>query len=182
MASEQIGPPPFTQFMYEETRRSPESETGCGWPLRWPHVQSSDRQHRACTQSRTHPIISWSAFIVSMQDLGRTQLCMASEQLEGAQLSPEGGEISEVKQLNKVPKTYDDQRKNIKLCSLLKEQLSGQASCVDPQKGSRSLVLFQEEEGTVKQINPSYSREYVTNLLIGHFPPNVSKMTRSRKT
>lgn len=120
-------------------------------------MQSSDRQNHACTQARTHPVMGWCAFIVNVQDLGRTQLCMASEQLEGAQLSPEEGEISEVKQLNKVPKTYDDQRKNIQLCSRLKEQLSGQASCVDPRKGSRSLVLFQAEEGTVKQINLSYS-------------------------
>lgn len=54
--------------------------------------------------------------------LERTQLCVASEQLEGAQLSPEEEEISEVKQLKKIPEREDEQRKNIKICSLLKEQ------------------------------------------------------------
>lgn len=140
------------------------------------------RLPQSCMWSSMHPVVGWCAFIVNVQDLGRTQLCMASEQLEGAQLSPEEGEISEVKQWNKVPKTYDDQRKNIQLCSCLKEQLSGQASWVDPRKGSRILVLFQAEEGTVRQINPSYSRDYVISLLIAHFPANVSKLMRSRKT
>lgn len=79
----------------------------------------------------------------------------ASEQLEGDELSSEEEDISKVKGLNKISKRYDEQKKNIKICSHLKGQCQGQISCLNPLKGSGSLVLFQEEQGAVKA-NPPY--------------------------
>lgn len=57
---------------------------------------------------------------------------MASEQQEGDWLSSEEEEISNVKELKRISKRYDEQKKNINICSLLKGQFQGKASCLEP--------------------------------------------------
>lgn len=68
-------------------------------------------------------------------DLERTQLCVISGELEGDQLSSEKEEISKVKRIKKISKRYNEgKKKNIEICSLLKEQFQGQVSCLNPLK------------------------------------------------
>lgn len=81
---------------------------------------------------------------------------MASEQLEGAQLSPEEEEISEAKQLKKIQKKYDEHRKNIKIYSF-QEQFPRASLLSGSIERVKEFSLLSGR--TVKQINPSHSRE-----------------------
>lgn len=90
-------------------------------------------------------------------------------------LSPEEDEISVVKQVKNIPRREDEQRKNRTIWGAVP------GTCLDPSKGPRSSVLFQEQPGNRKANSPSYSREQVIKLFIVPLSPKLSKLQGQEK-
>ena len=90
--------------------------------------------------------------------------------LEQALLSPEEEEASEVKQLKKIPKRREEQRKGVR------SEGAVPRTRLHPRKGSGRSVPPQEGPGSAKQTSLSSSREQVIKFFTAHLPPKVRKL------
>lgn len=95
---------------------------GCGHSLLWLHVRYPPNQNLGYGLRSLQESAGVCSLTASMHGLGRTQLSMVSKQQGGALLSPEEDEVSEVQ---KIPRRYNEQRKNIKVWSSSSQDLFG---------------------------------------------------------